>query len=55
MGMSAGAQLVTHSHTHTFLTIDHDIHEVGFRPQRGRRKFSGTAVSNKLEWLINDK
>ena len=44
--------------THTFLATD--IHKVRFHLQRagasrGRQKHRGTAVSDKLEWLVKNK
>ena len=42
----------------TFLTIGHDIHGVHYRPQiagASRDRYRGTAVSGKLEWLIQNE
>lgn len=48
---------VVYHYSRTLLTID--IHEVHFRRQiadasRGGRRYRGTAVTNKLEWLIKN-
>ena len=50
--------LQSYHHTHTCLTTD--IHEVHFFPQiegasLGRQRYRGTAVSNNLEWLKNER